>query len=578
MYRFIWTYAKPHAARQALALALTVACAALALVNAPLAGRLVGEVVLGGRRELLWEILGLMLGLTALKLILRFTFQMMLERTSQAILSKLRGELFRHVHGLDHGFIDRTRTGDLMALMTGDLDAIRHFFAWVIYQVVENGMIFCIALVMLFGIDWRFALILLSVTPFIAWSAISLSKRVKPTFGRIREQFARLNTRAQEAIAGNRVVKAFAREAHEAERFEAENQAYRDRNLESAAIWGTHIPLIEFFSGSMMAIIIGAGGFFVAEGWMGLEELVVFSGLIWALTNPLRMSGWLINDIQRMRASLERVHELATTESALPLPAKPKSLGAARPDISVHGVSFGFGGKAILEDISFDLPAGSTLGLVGPTGSGKTVLARLLCRHFDPCEGEILLGGIPLPELGLGELRRTVGMAMQDVFLFSDSIEGNIAFAKPEAGTAEIEAAAREACAHDFIRKLPAGYGTIVGERGIGLSGGQKQRVALARLFLASPPVMILDDTTSAVDAETEASIQASLARLKGRHTAVIISHRLSSVRGADLILVLDKGRIAQSGRHEELAAAPGWYGEAWEHQHRAARGVRHGA
>lgn len=581
MYRWFWGFLHRDRFFIAAGLALTVIVSALGMVNPSITGILVDRVVIGREFGVLWVLIGLLLGATVLRMALRYLFIMTFENISQRFVKSLRESLFSRLQHLDFAYFDRTKTGDLMALMTGDLDACRHMVSWVGYLTFENSLIFLFSVGVLFAIHPGLTLALLLVTPLITVAAFSLSREVRPMFGLVRAQFSKLNSVVQENIAGNRVVKAFVREEEELRKFRVENDEYRKRNLDAAAVWGKYIPQIEFWSGMLMVIMVLGGGWLILQKSLTIGQLVVFTGLVWALTQPLRMSGWLINDMQRFAASLERLYELSQMESAIrPAPS-------VAPLIPVQGrfefrkVGFAYGEKEVLSDLSFTIEAGQTVGIVGPTGSGKSTLVRLLARFHDPTTGQVLLDGIDLKDRPLDQLRSAVGYAMQDVFLFSDTLEGNIVFGRPDASVEAAVAASKMALAHDFIQHLPEGYDTIVGERGIGLSGGQRQRVALARLLLADPPVMVLDDTTSAVDLETEAHLQETMRELYGRKTLFIVAHRWSTIQHADLILVLQEGRIAQRGRHADLIAQPGWYRDVHLHQlglESPEEGVSHGA
>jgi ATP-binding cassette subfamily B protein len=567
MSAWLWKYLSRHRWLLVAGIALTLVVSGLNLVNPMLTKDLVDKVILKGETQLLWVILGVMLATVVVKALVRFGYQMMFEYISQDTIKRIREKLFGQIQAMDHGYFDRTKTGDIMSHMTGDIDAVRHLMSWVIYQTAENGVIFVAALVAMAFINWQFALMMLAVTPLIAWATISLSHQVKPTFTRIREQFSRLNSVVQENIAGNRVVKALTREDYEIGKFMRENDEYRSRNIESAKVWGTWIPLIELFSGLLSAVVILAGGVMVVQGWMSLGELVACNGLVWAITNPLRMAGWLINDFERFRASAERLDKLDSLGSALADHPEATDPGCLRGEVEFRNVSFSYGDEEVLTDISFKASPGQTIGILGPTGAGKSSIARLICRFYDRTGGEILVDGHDISRIKLERLRSSVGITMQDVFLFSDTIEGNIAFGKPDATMEEVLRASTLANAHEFVKGLPEGYDTIIGERGVGLSGGQRQRVALARLLLTAPPVLILDDTTSAVDIETEERIQHSIRNLHGGHTLFIIAHRLSSIMHADQILVVRDGRIAERGRHDELVAQDGYYAEVWRHQ-----------
>jgi ATP-binding cassette subfamily B protein len=550
----------------AAALGVVIVVSALGMVNPSLAGILVDKVILGRDFGLLWTLLGLLLGATVLRMGLRYFFIMSFEHVSQRMIKDIRDHLFSRLQGLDFAYFDRTRTGDLMALMTGDLDACRHMISWVIYQSFEKLLILVFSITVLFTVNAGLTGFLLLVMPFIGAAAFFLAKEVRPMFGLVREQFSKLNSVVQENIAGNRVVKAFVREEEELRKFRIENEEYRRRNLAAARVSGKYIPLIEFFSGLLVVVMLFGGGWLIIGGGMTVGSLVVFTGLVWALTEPLRMAGWLINDMQRFVASLERLYALSRIESAVAAPGVAP-LAPARGRVEFRGVGFSYGDEPVLNDLSFAVEPGQTVAIVGPTGSGKSTLVHLLARFQDVTAGQILLDGVDLKQWPLDQLRSTVGFAMQEVFLFSDTLEGNIVFARPEASVEAATDASRRALADEFIRDLPEGYDTIVGERGIGLSGGQRQRVALARLLLADPPVMVLDDTTSAVDLETEAHLQQTMRELHGRKTLFIVAHRWSTIRHADLILVLGDGRIVQRGRHDELIARPGWYRDVHLHQ-----------
>jgi ATP-binding cassette subfamily B protein len=396
---------------------------------------------------------------------------------------------------------------------------------------------------------------------------VKLAKTVKPKFSAIREQFSKLNSVAQENIAGHRVIRAFTRESHETEKFAAENAEFKKRMMDSAYVWATYIPILETLSGAMMVIQLLVGGIFVIKDWLSMGDYFVFNSLIWGLTMPIRMMGWIVNDVERFHASAEKIMKLEDTESTITSPEHPVAKKTIEGKVEFRNVTFSYGDEAVLKNVSFCVEPGTKVGIIGPTGSGKTSLGRLMCRFYDCQEGAVLVDDVDVRRYNLQFLRSHVGVAMQDVFLHSDTIEGNIAFGMPDVPMSNVMQAAKLANVDSFVHELPDGYDTIIGERGVGLSGGQKQRVALARLLIKQPPIMIFDDTTSSVDVETERYIFESLKTYAHRNTMFIIAHRIISVMDADLILVLQDGQIIEQGTHQELLACKGYYHTVWQHQ-----------
>jgi ATP-binding cassette subfamily B multidrug efflux pump len=468
----------------------------------------------------------------------------------------------------DFSFYSKNRTGDLMSRQMGDMDAIRHFVAYVIYGIYENVILFVAALVMIFFVDYRLALCMIAVMPLTVWTVTKQMKMVKPAFHKIRKQFSSLNSFVQENVSGNRVVRAFAKEDYEIEKFNAENDAFRSAELNAAGIWKKYVPVFEFLANVLTIILYAIGGIMVVRGYMSMGKLVMISGYLWMLNQPLRQAGWLANDVQRFVTSVEKVYSTIVVEPAIIEPIDPVIINRFKGDICFTNVSYRYDKEVILNNISFRAKPGQTIGIIGATGSGKTTMMNLLCRFYDVSDGEITIDGINVKKLGLHCLRDNIGMAMQDVFLFSDTIEGNIAYGRPDCSFDEVKDAAVMADAHDFIMEMPEGYDTIIGERGVGLSGGQKQRISLARALLKDPSILILDDTTSAVDMETDASIREHLSSISGKCTTFIITHRISSIKDADRILVLDKGCIVESGSHEELLDKKGYYYTVFNHQY----------
>ncbi len=567
-WRWIWPYIQRFQTRYLIGLLLVLVVSALNMLNPYFAGKIVDRVIYGHNEDLLWPLLGAMVGITCCRAAIRYGYQLMFESVSQSVIFKIREQLYDRLQRLDFSFYDKTKTGDIMARMTGDMEAVRHFTAWSIYIIFENITILLFAIGFMFYIHVPLALTLLTVTPIIGFFAYRLSYDVKPTFAAIREQFSKLNSVVQENISGNRVVKAFAREDYEIKKFSVENDAFKEKNLQSAKVWEKYLPILDSLAGVLTVFMILVGGIMVIRGSLTIGELVMFNSLIWALNNPMRMAGWLINDVQRFVASAEKIEDLMNTESQIMDPASSKKIADSLGVVEFNHVSFSYGEEQVLTDISFKAMPGQTVALIGPTGAGKSTVINLLCRFYDADRGEVLVGENNVKDWNIQKLRENMAMVMQDIFLFSDTIEGNIAFGVPDASFQSVQAAAKMAEAHDFITRLPDGYDTLIGERGVGLSGGQKQRIALARALLKDPAILILDDTTSSVDMETELRIQETLKTFNQDKTCFIIAHRISSVKEADLILVMENGRIIEGGKHTELLMKKGYYYNVYKNQY----------
>lgn len=566
--KWVYSFLKKYKMKMAAGLLMTTGIAALNIVSPYISGIIVDDVIGNGLTDLLPVMIACLLGVTLVKGVLRYSSQVMFETCSQGVLYSMRDTVYRKLLQEDFDFYNKNRTGDLMSRQTGDMDAIRHFIAYVIYAVYENVLLLSFALLMIFTVNVKLALCMLVVLPFTALTTYKQSSKVRPAFQRIRQQFSSLNTFVQENISGNRVVKAFAREDYEIEKFNIENDAYRDAELTASATWKKYIPVFEFLSNILTVVLMVYGGYMVIQGEITLGNLVTVNGYLWMLTAPLRMAGWWINDIHRFTTSAEKIYNTYKQEPAVQMPGKPVEHKRMDGDVEFRNVCYHAEDADIISDISFKVKQGQTVGIIGSTGSGKSTIMNLLCRFYDVTAGEVLVDGINVKDLDLYELRDNIGMAMQDVFLFSDTIEGNIAYGRPDCSFEQVKKAAKMADANLFIQEMPDGYDTIVGERGVGLSGGQKQRISLARALLKDPAILILDDTTSAVDMETESYIQQQLKNIQRECTIFIIAYRISSIKDADLILVMDKGRIVEQGTHEELSKAGGYYEAAFRHQY----------
>ena len=551
-----------------LGLVMTTVISVLAIVNPHISGLIVDDVIKGGNYDELPYLAAILIGVTAVRSVLRFFYQVVFETCSQGVLYEMRDTVYRKFMQEDFAFYNRERTGDLMSRQTGDMDAVRHFVAYVIYAVYENILLLIFAIIMIFTVSYKMALCMLVVLPLTALTTYFQSKQVRPAFKRNRNCFSSLNAFVQENVSGNRVVKAFSKEDYEIAKFNAENDDFRDSQLEAAKIWMRFIPIFEVLSYALTIILMLYGGYMVIQGEITLGDLVKVNGYLWMLTAPLRMAGWWINDIQRFTTSIEKIYDTYTKEPSIKTPEKSIREARFKGAVEFKNVSYRADDTDIVEDINFKVEPGQTIGIIGSTGAGKSTIMNLLCRFYDATEGEVLVDGVNVKALDLYNLRDNIGMAMQDVFLFSDTIEGNIAYAHPDCSFEEVKQAAIMADANHFIQSLPEGYDTIVGERGVGLSGGQKQRISLARALLKNPSILILDDTTSAVDMETESYIQTQLNNIKNRCTIFVIAYRISSICNADQILVMDNGRIIEHGTHDELMKQNGYYASAFYTQY----------
>ncbi|NLZ70450.1 MAG: ABC transporter ATP-binding protein, partial [Clostridiaceae bacterium] len=597
---------------QITSVSLIVFCAILQMVPARIIGYFIDDVL---RNRDMTNFVFLIILMAALPLIeagLYFVGRACAQISSQYGLAVLRDILFDRLMRSDQRFFQNTPPGEIMARLTGDLDMVRYYWAWLLNVTFEQTALFIIGGIYLFFLNWILALTSLFLTPLIVYLASRYSKEIRPFWTSIRRQFEKLNTVVEENITGNRVVRAFVKADYETERFEVENDAYRNMNQDATMVSSRYHPLLNAIGTAMSIPVLLVGGILVINGTMSLGELVTFNSLLYVISSPARQAGFIIGDLQRYTVSAEKIIDMLGMDPEIKSPQQPDSLSSpaaynrqtirpSRPmriinwfrtailrrdplpaylgypyaayterkaralmkddldalitkalaheqldltplrgEIEFRDVSFdyrkGEQKHPVLEDISFTIKPGEVIGITGATGSGKTTLVRLLARLYDPSRGEVRIDGKPLPEYDLRRLRANIGVVTQEVFLFSDTIEGNIAYGRPHMPFADIEASAEAAQAADFIARTADGYGTIIGERGTGLSGGQKQRISLARALAIRPPILVLDDTTSAVDAHTDIAIRANLKQLDWQPTTIIIAHRIASLRHADRI------------------------------------------
>lgn len=521
------------------------------------------------KRGLLFALIAGMVGATLFRSLLFYLSHMTYEYTSQKMIYSIRTHMFRKVLHQDMAFYDKYRTGDIMTRLTGDLEDIRHVATNIIRMVVENITMIIIGMVYFLYLDPITAFFLILLAPPIFFITRSFRKHIRPMHKELRETRAALNTAAQENISGNKVVKAFAREDYEIARFDVKNREFRKKNIDTNLVQIKYVPFIDTCANLLSVVLLIVGGISLINGRITMGEYVAFNGMTWTLSQPMKKLADIINQYQRFQASAKKVLEIYDAEPDVC--DKEDAVDRTEPlhgDIIFDHVSFSYGDLEVLHDISFSVKKGETIAIMGETGSGKTTLINLLPRFYDPTVGRILIDGTDIRNMKIRQLRKNIGMAMQDVLLFSDTIDGNIAYGNSSMEESDVHTYAGYAAASEFVEKMPEQYNTIIGERGVGISGGQKQRISLARALAIRPSILILDDTTSAVDLETESFIQKNLANLDFECTKIIIAQRISSTKDADKIIILDNGRIAEMGTHRELLANKGYYYEVYMLQH----------
>lgn len=501
--------------------------------------------------------------------VFNFTQNFWGEQASQGVAFDLRNQLFATIQGLSFSYHDRNHTGQLMTRATNDVELVRQFTGQGLFQLANSiVMILGSASVLLF-MNWRLALATMLIIPPLVAILLNFARNIRPMFGRIQEKLGILNAILQENLAGIRVVKAFARADHEKSRFREANQGYKTANVEFVMASSANFPAIFFFANLGTILILGYGGRLVMAENLSVGDLVAFISYLNFLVMPLMMIGFVSGLVIRASVSAKRIFEVLDARNEVTDKPDAKTLPAIRGQVDFSNVRFRYIGQTedVLKGVSFTVQPGQTLAILGATGSGKSTIINLLPRFYDVSDGEVCIDGQDVRDVTLDSLRSQIGIVLQETTLFSGTIHDNIAYGRPDASEADVIAAAKAAQAHDFILEQPNGYETRVGERGVGLSGGQRQRVAIARALLLDPHILILDDSTSAVDAETEYQIQQALDQLMVGRTSFVIAQRISTVRNADLVLVLDKGNIGALGTHAELMMDSPLYAEIVQSQ-----------
>lgn len=571
MIRILWRllqFWKPHWLAVLLAYLTLFASTGFQLANPAVLAYAIDRGIDGASREALLRSAMLIMGLHIAAGVFAYFQSYLSEYLSQHVAYDLRNALYSRIQSLSFSFHDKAQTGQLMSRVTADVETSRQFLSSSLLRMTMTfGRFFIISGIMLF-LNWQLGLLILVTLPVVAFISINTSQKLRPIALAIQQQTGAYTAVLQEALAGIRVVKAFTAEDREFAKFRAANWAVREKSLESNRISAFRSPMLTFFLELLTVAIIGFGGMLVIGGSLTIGVLFAFTQYRMQLAMPVRMIGNLLNMATRASAAGERIFEILDTESEVKEKPDAIELTNVKGHVRYENVSFGYGKDfMVIEGIDIDAKPGETVALLGPIGSGKSTVLNLLPRFYDVSAGRITIDGIDIRDVTLSSLRSNIGIVMQEVFLFNATIRDNIAYGRPGASNEEVIEAAKIARLHDFIMTLPDGYDTWVGERGITLSGGQKQRVAIARTLLMDPKILVLDDSTSSVDMETEFLIQQALQELLRGRTAFVIAHRIRTIRNADQIIVMKDGKIVERGRHEDLIDQGGLYKEIYDVQ-----------
>jgi ABC-type multidrug transport system fused ATPase/permease subunit len=566
-FRRLLGFAAAHRRLLVWSIVLALAAQAFALAIPSLTGRAIDGAIRPHDRAGLWLWVWLIIASGFTSGVLMVARRLIAGRLSLNVEFDLRQSLYTHLQGMSFGFYDKHQTGQLLSRATSDVSAVRMFLGYGLVFITQYGASLIAAAALLVLTSWQLALITFVLLPPIAIVATRYSRRSHPVLRDVQQRIADVTTQAEESIVGVRVVKAFAQEEAEGARFAERTERVFERELDSARIQARYSPLLDLLPQLAFAVIILAGGLLVIDGQLSIGGFISYNLYLALLIWPLRMIGMWIGQYQRAVASGERIFQVLDESTDVSDPPHPRDLPAGGGELRFEGLTFGYDeDRPVLRDLDLAVAPGSTIAVIGRTGSGKTTLTSLIPRFYDPQQGRVVLDGVDVRDLRLADLRGAIATVAEDTFLFSTTVAGNIAYGRPGATREDVIEAARKAQAHEFIEALPKGYDTVVGERGLTLSGGQRQRLSIARALLVDPRVLILDDATASVDATTEARIRLALQTVMEGRTTIIVAHRLSTIALADEIVVLEDGRIAARGRHDDLVDTNPVYAEIWRH------------
>lgn len=560
-------YLRRHRGRLVFGIVMIIANTILSLTQPYLLGRAIDALNQGRPQSEVVTLAGAILGLVVVQAGVLFSMRMAIIGQARVTEYEMRADLFAHLQKMEHAFFQEMHTGDIMARATNDLNAVREMIGPGIMNSISTTLMFCIAMVLMFGLNPLLAAVVVVVLPLVSVAFVIVGRRMHRQYEKVQSQFGVLSTMAQENFSGIRVVKAYGQEVHEIKAFAAGNHEYLQKSLAFFRLEGLMWPMMSLVLGTAAALILLVGGNEVIAGRLTLGQFVQFNGYLAMLSWPMIALGWVVTLYQRGTASLGRLNAVMRQAPAIADNARTQPVSVIKGDIVFDNVSLNYEERPVLQNVSFHIPAGQTLAIVGATGAGKTSIVNLLTRVVEAAGGTVRLDGVDVRAIPLAVLRRNIGYVPQDTFLFSVPLRENVAFGVDEATPAAVARAVETARLSKDVDQFPQGLDTMIGERGVTLSGGQKQRTALARAVMRDPAILILDDALSSIDTQTQAEILAGLRQVLAHRTSIIISQRISTVKAADEIIVLDDGRIIEQGTHQHLLTSGGVYARMYRRE-----------